>query len=78
MFDARGIVPIGYAAFAFALGVTVGMLVRRTVPAMAITLAVFVAVQVAMPLLVRAHLMPAHPFDHRDHRVEPGAHRFST
>jgi len=59
LFDARGIAPIGYAAFAFALGVTVGMLVRRTVPAMAITLVVFVAVQVAMPLLVRAHLSPA-------------------
>jgi hypothetical protein len=61
LFDTRGIVPIGYAAFAFALGVTVGMLVRRTLPAMAITLAVFVAVQVAMPLLVRPHLIaPKH------------------
>ena len=59
LFDARGIAPIGYAAFAFALGVTVGMLVRRTLPAMAITLAVFVAVQIAMPLLVRPHLIPA-------------------
>ena len=58
LFDTRGIVPIGYAAFAFALGVTVGMLVRRTLPAMAITLAVFVAVQLAMPLLVRPHLLP--------------------
>lgn len=58
VFDARGIVPIGYAAFAFALGVTVGMLVRRALPAMAITLAVFVAVQLAMPLLVRPHLLP--------------------
>jgi hypothetical protein len=57
LFDARGIVPIAYAAFAFAVGVTVGMLVRRTVPAMAITLAVFAAVQVAMPLLVRPHLL---------------------
>jgi len=57
LFDARGIVPIGYAAFAFALGVTVGMLVRRALPAMAITLAVFVAVQIAMPLLVRPHLI---------------------
>jgi hypothetical protein len=57
LFDARGIVPIGYAAFAFALGVTVGMLVRRAVPAMAITLAVFVVVQIAMPLLVRPHLI---------------------
>jgi hypothetical protein len=58
LFAARGIVPIAYAAFAFALGVTVGMLVRRTLPAMAITLAVFVAVQLAMPLLVRPHLLP--------------------
>jgi ABC-type transport system involved in multi-copper enzyme maturation permease subunit len=58
LFDTRGIVPIAYAAFAFALGVTVGMLVRRTLPAMAITLAVFVAVQFAMPLLVRPHLAP--------------------
>jgi hypothetical protein len=58
VFGARGIVPIAYAAFAFALGVTVGMLARRTLPAMAITLAVFVAVQIAMPLLVRPHLLP--------------------
>lgn len=57
-FDARGIVPIGYAAFAFALGVAVGMLVRRALPAMAITLAVFVVVQLAMPFLVRPHLLP--------------------
>jgi len=58
LFDTRGIVPIAYAAFAFTLGVSVGMLVRRTLPAMAITLAIFVAVQVAMPLLVRPHLLP--------------------
>jgi hypothetical protein len=58
LFGTRGIVPVAYAAFAFALGVTVGMLVRRTVAAMAITLAVFVAVQVAMPQLVRPHLIP--------------------
>jgi hypothetical protein len=58
VFGARGIAPMGYAAFALALGVTVGMLVRRTLPAMALTLAVFTAVQIAMPLLVRPHLMP--------------------
>jgi hypothetical protein len=58
LFAARGIVPIGFAAFAFALGVTVGMLVRRTVPAMAITLAVFVALQIATPQLIRPHLVP--------------------
>lgn len=58
VFGARGVVPIGYTAFAFALGVTAGIVVRRTVPAMAITLAVFVAVQVATPALVRAQLGP--------------------
>ena len=58
LFAARGIVPIAYAAFAVALGVTVGMLVRRTLPAMAITLALFVAAQLPMPLLVRPHLAP--------------------
>ncbi|MBD3142138.1 ABC transporter permease [Microbispora bryophytorum] len=59
VFGARGIVPMAYAAFAFVLGVTVGMLVRRTVPAMAVTLAVFAAVQIVMPLAVRPHLLPA-------------------
>ena len=57
-FGARDIVPVGYAAFGFALGVAVGVLVRRTVPAMAITLAVFTAVQVIMPNVVRPHLLP--------------------
>jgi hypothetical protein len=58
VFGARGIAPMGYAAFAFVLGVTVGALVRRTLPAMALTLAVFAAIQLTMPLLVRPHLMP--------------------
>lgn len=58
VFGARDIVPAGYAAFAFVLGVAAGMLMRRTVPAMAVTLAVFAAVQVAVPLLIRPHLLP--------------------
>jgi hypothetical protein len=57
VFGASGIAPVGYAAFAFVLGVTAGVLIRRTVPAMAVTLAVFAVVQLAMPLTVRAHLM---------------------
>jgi hypothetical protein len=58
VFGARGIAPIGYAAFAFALGVTAGLLLRRTLPAMALTLAVFLAVQLLVPTLVRPHLIP--------------------
>jgi ABC-2 family transporter protein len=57
MFGARGITPIGYAAFAFVLGVTAGVLIRRTLPAMAVTLAVFALVQLVMPLWVRPHLI---------------------
>jgi hypothetical protein len=60
-FATRGITPIGYAAFAFALGVTAGVLIRRTLPAMAITLAVFAAIQVIMPNVIRPHLIaPLH------------------
>ncbi|HXA60997.1 MAG TPA: ABC transporter permease [Streptosporangiaceae bacterium] len=58
LFDARGIAPLGYAAFAFTLGVTVGILIRRALPAMAITLTVFAVVQIAMPLAIRPHLIP--------------------
>ncbi|HEY6890973.1 MAG TPA: transporter [Solirubrobacter sp.] len=56
MFEARGIAPIGYTLFALALGVAAGLVVRRVVPAMAITLAVFVAVQILMPTFVRGHI----------------------
>ena len=58
-FAAGGIAPLGYAAFGFALGVTAGLLIRRAVPAMAVTLVIFAAVQVVMPLWVRPHLLPA-------------------
>jgi hypothetical protein len=57
LFGAGGVAPIGYAAFAFVLGVTAGVLIRRTVPAMAVTLALFALVQLAMPNWVRPHLI---------------------
>ncbi|HWF14794.1 MAG TPA: ABC transporter permease subunit [Acidimicrobiales bacterium] len=56
-FDLRGIVPIAYAAFAFALGVAAGAVIRRTVVAMGTTLAVFVGVRVVFVEFVRSHLM---------------------
>jgi hypothetical protein len=58
-FGARNIAPIGYALLSFVLGTTVGLFVRRTLPAMAITGVVFIAVQFAVPNLVRPHLMPS-------------------
>jgi hypothetical protein len=59
LFATRGVAPLGYAAFAFALGVTAGMLTRRTVSAMAATLGVFAALQFAWAEWIRAHLVPA-------------------
>jgi hypothetical protein len=53
-----GVAPAGYAAFGFALGVTAGLFIRRTLPAMAVTLAVFTAVIIAFPIWVRPHLIP--------------------
>ncbi len=59
VFAARGVAPLGYAAFAFTLGVTLGVLLRRTIPAMVLTLVLFAVVQFLMPALVRPHLLPA-------------------
>jgi hypothetical protein len=57
LFGVNGIVPVGYAALAFAVGLTAGVLLRRTVPAMAVTLAGFAFVQVSWPIWVRPHLI---------------------
>jgi hypothetical protein len=56
-FDTRDLVPLGYAAFAFILGVTAGLVLRRTVPAMAAALVVFVSVRLAVRQWVRPHLL---------------------
>lgn len=49
-FAARGVVPMAHAAFAFVLGVALGLVIRRTLPAMATTFALYAAVQIAVPL----------------------------
>lgn len=55
MFAERGVVPLGYAAFAFATGVTAGVLIRRTLPAMATTLVAFLAARLLIQNWVRPH-----------------------
>jgi ABC-type transport system involved in multi-copper enzyme maturation permease subunit len=60
-FEQRDIVSLGYAAFAFVLAVTAGVLIRRSVPAIASALAVFVAVRIVVAHWVRPNLItPAH------------------
>jgi hypothetical protein len=55
MFDERGIAPMGDAAFAFALGLTAGILIRRTLPAMVTTLVGFFAGRLVVTNWVRPH-----------------------
>jgi hypothetical protein len=60
-FDQRDLVPVGYAAFAAALGVTAGLLMRRTLPAMAVTLVAFVAARLTVAGWLRPVLLaPTH------------------
>jgi ABC-type transport system involved in multi-copper enzyme maturation permease subunit len=56
-FGMRGVVPVSYAIFALVLGTLIGLVVRRSIPAMALTLVVYVFVQIAVPLWVRPHLV---------------------
>ncbi len=58
IFGERGIAPLGYAAFAFMLGVTIGFVTRRLLPAMALFLAAFAVVQIVMTGTVLPRLVP--------------------
>ncbi len=58
-FDIQGIVPIGYALFAVALGIATGTLLRHTLPAMAITIGVFTFLRLAVGQDLRSHYMTA-------------------
>lgn len=56
-FDVEGLMPGVYALFALALGVAAGVVVRRVLPAMAVTLALFLAVRFPIEFLLRPHYM---------------------
>lgn len=58
-FDIMGLVPVGYALFAVALGIAAGAVARRTLPAIAVTLAVFIALRFVITELIRPHYMTA-------------------
>jgi hypothetical protein len=61
VFSERDIAPLGYAAFAFALGVTAGLVIRRTLPAMATTLVGYIAARVVVLIWIRPHFQaPLH------------------
>lgn len=56
LYELQGLVPIGASVFAVAIGIACGVLLRRTLPAMAATLGIFVVVRVATATLLRPRL----------------------
>ena len=58
-FDTQGIVPIGYAVFAMALGIAAGAVARRTLPAIAVALGAFIALRLVISDFLRQHYLPA-------------------
>jgi hypothetical protein len=54
-FDLEGLMPPAYALFAFAVGTAAGTLIRRSVPALAVAFASFVAVRYTVESLLRRH-----------------------
>jgi ABC-type transport system involved in multi-copper enzyme maturation permease subunit len=59
VFSTRDVVPLGYAAFAFALGAALGLATRRVLTAMALVLAVFIALQILFGTQIRGNLLPS-------------------
>jgi hypothetical protein len=76
-FDITGIVPLGYVLFATALGIAAGAVARRTVPALAATLAVFIAARFMITELARPHYMTAITTTDTNPQVPPGSWQLS-
>jgi len=55
VFDLRGVAFAGWTLAAFAIGALAGMLIRRVVPAIAATLAVYAGLAVAVGMYLRQH-----------------------
>ena len=56
-FDLQGLVPVGYAVFATMLGIAAGALLRRTLPAIAVTLGGFIGLRLLIANAVRPHYL---------------------
>jgi hypothetical protein len=59
VFDQRDIIPAAYALFAVALGAVLGTIIRRTLPAMAATLAAFVVIRIGFGSWIRPRILAA-------------------
>jgi hypothetical protein len=58
-FDTQNLVPIAYALFAVALGIAAGCFLRRTLPALAATVGLYVGLRVAVAVYLRPRYLPS-------------------
>jgi hypothetical protein len=56
-FDVQGIAPVAYSIFAVTLGIGIGSLFKRVLPAIAVTLGIFVALRVSVAVYLRPHYL---------------------
>jgi hypothetical protein len=55
-FDTQNLMPIAFALFAVALGIAAGAFLRRTLPAIGVTIAGYLAVRIPVEVYLRPHL----------------------
>jgi hypothetical protein len=57
-FEIEGIVPLAYVAYALALGIAAGTFLRKTIPAMIVTLLGYLAARIPIDALARPRYLP--------------------
>ncbi len=72
VFSHEGVVPVAYTIFAVALGVAAGTILRRSIPAMALTIAIFFAVRFSVGSWLRPRYLAPH------HATQPLSDGFGT
>ena len=58
-FDLAGIIPLAWALLAFAIGLLAGTVLRRVIPAMAVTLLAYAAIRLPVEFTLRPRYLPA-------------------
>jgi ABC-2 family transporter len=71
-FDVEGLVVPAYTLFALAVGVLAGLVLRRTLPAISLAAAAFVATRLGVEKLLRPHFLA--PLHRVANGTAPGAH----
>lgn len=56
-FETQGMVPVAYSLFAVSLGVTAGAVLRRSLPALGVTIFGYAAIRIAVDNYLRPHLL---------------------